>query len=164
MGKEGCAPAIIIEVAISATTEATSVQTAANSLLGMNPVAIFCSNEGAVTGFLAAVSDGEDLAEGGKYAGLVVAGFDAALPRRTRSVRAGSTAPSRRTRTRSVIRLLLWPSRLPTAKLLKTSIPALSGTTLPTSTTRGSPCWFTIDLSCSNHHSLISDRAAFAAP
>lgn len=43
----------------------------------MNPVAIFCSNEGAVTGFLAAVSDGEDLAEGGKYAGLVVAGFDA---------------------------------------------------------------------------------------
>ena len=70
------APAIIIEVAISATTEATAVQTAANSLLGMNPVAIFCSNEGAVTGFLAAVSDGEDLAEGGKYAGLV-AGFDA---------------------------------------------------------------------------------------
>ena len=71
------APAIIIEVAISATTEATAVQTAANSLLGMNPVAIFCSNEGAVTGFLAAVSDGEDLAEGGKYEGLVVAGFDA---------------------------------------------------------------------------------------
>ena len=71
------APAIIIQVAISATTEATSVQTSANSLLGMNPVAIFCSNEGAVTGFLAAVSDGEDLAEGGKYAGLVVAGFDA---------------------------------------------------------------------------------------
>ena len=71
------APAIIIEVAISATTEATAVQTAANSLLAMNPVAIFCSNEGAVTGFLAAVSDGEDLAEGGKYDGLVVAGFDA---------------------------------------------------------------------------------------
>ncbi len=71
------APAIIIEVAISATTEATAVQTAANSLLGLNPVAIFCSNEGAVTGFLAAVSDGEDLAEGGKYDGLVVAGFDA---------------------------------------------------------------------------------------
>ena len=71
------APAIIIEVAISATTEATAVQTAANSLLGMNPVAIFCSNEGAVTGFLSAVSDGQDLAEGGKYDGLVVAGFDA---------------------------------------------------------------------------------------
>ncbi len=70
-------PSIIIEVAISATTEATAVQTAANSLLGMNPVAIFCSNEGAVTGFLSAVSDGEDLAAGGKYEGLVVAGFDA---------------------------------------------------------------------------------------
>ena len=69
---------IIIEVAISATTEATAVQTAANSLLAEeNLVAVFCSNEGAVTGFLAAVSDGEDLAEGGKYEGLVVAGFDA---------------------------------------------------------------------------------------
>ena len=72
------APAIIIRVEISATTEATAVQTAANALLGNeNLKAVFCSNEGAVTGFLSAVSDGEDLAEGGKYAGLVVAGFDA---------------------------------------------------------------------------------------
>lgn len=70
-------PAIIIEVAVSATTEATAVQTAANSLLGKKPVAIFCSNEGAVTGFLSAVSDGEDLAEGGKYDDIIVAGFDA---------------------------------------------------------------------------------------
>ena len=70
-------PAIIIEVAVSATTEATAVQTAANSLLGKKPVAIFCSNEGAVTGFLSAVSDGEDLAEGGKYGDIIVAGFDA---------------------------------------------------------------------------------------
>ena len=70
-------PAIIIRVEISATTEATAVQTAANALLGLNPTAIFCSNEGAVTGFLAAVSDGEDLAEGGKYENLIVAGFDA---------------------------------------------------------------------------------------
>ena len=38
---------------------------------------MFCSNEGAVTGFLAATADGEDLADGGKYADLVVAGFDA---------------------------------------------------------------------------------------
>ena len=74
---DASAASIIIEVSISATTEATAVQTAANSLLGMNPVAIFCSNEGAVTGFLAAVSDGEDLADGGKYEDLVVAGFDA---------------------------------------------------------------------------------------
>ena len=39
--------------------------------------AVFLSNEGAVTGFLSAVSDGEDLAEGGKYEDLIVAGFDA---------------------------------------------------------------------------------------
>ena len=71
-------PAIIIEVAISATTEATAVQTAANALLGTEGLtALFISNEGAVTGFLAAVSDGEDLAEGGKYEDLLVAGFDA---------------------------------------------------------------------------------------
>ena len=71
-------PAIIIRVEISATTEATAVQTAATSLLGTKGLAaVFCSNEGAVTGFLAAVSDGEDLAEGGRYADLVVAGFDA---------------------------------------------------------------------------------------
>ena len=71
-------PAIIIRVEISATTEATAVQTAANALLQLdNLAAVFCSNEGAVTGFLAAVSDGEDLADGGKYEDLVVAGFDA---------------------------------------------------------------------------------------
>lgn len=69
---------IIIEVAISSTTEATAVQTAANALLAKEDlIAVFCSNEGAVTGFLSSVSDGRDLAEGGKYAGLVVAGFDA---------------------------------------------------------------------------------------
>ncbi|MCI8525150.1 MAG: substrate-binding domain-containing protein [Oscillospiraceae bacterium] len=71
-------PAIIIRVEISATTEATAVQTAANALLNMDGlVAVFCSNEGAVTGFLSAVSDGSDLAEGAKYGDLVVAGFDA---------------------------------------------------------------------------------------
>lgn len=71
-------PAIIIRVEVSATTEATSLQTSASALLGMEGItAIFCSNEGAVTGFLAATSDGSDLGEGGKYEGLVVAGFDA---------------------------------------------------------------------------------------
>ena len=72
------AASIIIEVAVSATTEATAVQTAANSLLAKEGlIALFCSNEGAVTGFLSSVSDGADLADGGKYADLVVAGFDA---------------------------------------------------------------------------------------
>ena len=69
---------IHIEVAVSATTEAVDVQASANGLLAKeNLIAVFCSNEGTVTGFLSAVSDGEDLAEGGKYHGLVVAGFDA---------------------------------------------------------------------------------------
>ena len=72
-------PAIIIRVEVSATTEATSLQTSASALLGMEGItAIFCSNEGAVTGFLAATSDGSDLGEGGKYEGLVVAGFPVA--------------------------------------------------------------------------------------
>lgn len=69
---------IIIQVEVSATTEAASVRSSADALLARkNLIALFCSNEGAVTGFLAAVSDGEELAEGGKYHGLVVAGFDA---------------------------------------------------------------------------------------
>ena len=71
-------PAIIIRVEISATTEATAVQTAANALLNQNGIAaVFCSNEGAVTGFLAATADGSDLADGAKFGDLVVAGFDA---------------------------------------------------------------------------------------
>ena len=72
------AASIIIEVAVSATTEATDVQTAANALLNKdNLIAVFCSNEGTVTGFLSATSDGSDLADGAKYGDLVVAGFDA---------------------------------------------------------------------------------------
>ncbi len=39
--------------------------------------AVFVSNEGAVNGFLAATADGSELGEGGRYAGLIVAGFDA---------------------------------------------------------------------------------------
>ena len=71
-------PAVIVRVEVSATTEATAVQTAANALLNIDGLAaVFCSNEGAVTGFLAATADGSDLAEGGKFADLVVAGFDA---------------------------------------------------------------------------------------
>ena len=70
--------AIIIHVEVSATTEATALQTSSAALLANeNLIAVFCSNEGAVTGFLAATADGTDLADGGKYADLVVAGFDA---------------------------------------------------------------------------------------
>ena len=69
---------VVIHVQISATTEATDVATASNAVLNMDGLkAIFLSNEGAVNGFLAATADGSELAEGGRYAGLMVAGFDA---------------------------------------------------------------------------------------
>ena len=75
---DAAAASIIIDVQVSATTEATALQTASNTLLANEDlIAVFCSNEGAVTGFLSAVEDGQALAEGGKYYGLVVAGFDA---------------------------------------------------------------------------------------
>jgi len=74
---------IIIHVQISATTEATDVATASNAVLNMdNLKAVFLSNEGAVTGFLAATADGSDLAEGGRYGDLVVVGFDAGAPQK----------------------------------------------------------------------------------
>lgn len=69
---------VVIHVQISATTEATDVATASNAVLNMDGLkAVFLSNEGAVTGFLAATADGSELAEGGRYDGLMVAGFDA---------------------------------------------------------------------------------------
>ena len=49
---------------------------------------MFCSNEGAVTGFLAATSSGADLADGGLYGDLIVAGFDAGAPQKN-AVRQG---------------------------------------------------------------------------
>ena len=74
---------IIIHVQISATTEATDVATASNAVLNMdNLKAVFLSNEGAVTGFLAATADGSDLAEGGRYGDLIVVGFDAGAPQK----------------------------------------------------------------------------------
>ena len=80
---------IIIEVGIAATPDVVDVQNTANMLLAKEDlIAVFCSNEGAVTGFLAAVSGGTDLADGGKYADLVVAGFDAGKAQKD-AVRAG---------------------------------------------------------------------------
>lgn len=69
---------IIIRVEISATAGIGDVTNSANAILNLDGVyAVFCSNEGAVNGFLAATADGSELAEGGRYAGLLVAGFDA---------------------------------------------------------------------------------------
>ena len=83
------AASIIVEVAIGQTPNTVDMQNAANGLLAKdNLIAVFCSNEGAVTGFLAATADGADLADGAKYADLVVAGFDAGKAQKD-AVRAG---------------------------------------------------------------------------
>ena len=74
---------IIIYVQISATTESSDIANASNAVLNMDGLkAIFLSNEGAVTGFLAATADGSELGEGGRYEGLIVAGFDAGAPQK----------------------------------------------------------------------------------
>lgn len=69
---------VIISVTVPPAADTSSVKSAAQAMLtSEKPAAVFCSNEGTVTGFLAATNDGSDLAEGGQYADLVVAGFDA---------------------------------------------------------------------------------------
>lgn len=69
---------IIIHVEVGATTLVGDVQNAANALLNQdNLISIFPSNEGAVTGLLAATADGSEFAPGARYDGVLVAGFDA---------------------------------------------------------------------------------------
>lgn len=80
---------IIIHVEVSATPNITDVTNAANAILNMNNLyATFISNEGAVNGFLAATADGSDLADGGRFGDLIVAGFDAGAPQKN-AVRQG---------------------------------------------------------------------------
>ena len=56
---------------------------AANAVLNLdNLAAVFISNEGAVAGMLAATADGSEFAEGGRFAGVLVAGFDAGAPQK----------------------------------------------------------------------------------
>lgn len=74
---------IIIHVEISATTNVGDVTNAANAILNMdNLYALFCSNEGAVSGLLAATADGSEFGEGGRFDGILVAGFDAGAPQK----------------------------------------------------------------------------------
>ena len=81
--KDAADAGIIIHVEISATPEVGDVTNAANAVLNMdNLYALFCSNEGAVTGLLAATADGSDLADGARFADLIVAGFDAGAPQK----------------------------------------------------------------------------------
>jgi ribose transport system substrate-binding protein len=80
---------VIIHVEIAATPDVTDVTNAANAILNLdNLYALFCTNEGAVTGLLAATSSGSDLAEGAQYGSLIVAGFDAGSPQKN-AVRQG---------------------------------------------------------------------------
>lgn len=74
---------VIISVAVGATAEMTDMTNAATSLLNTEGlIAVFCSNEGVVNAMLAATSSGADLAEGGTYGDLIVAGFDAGAPQK----------------------------------------------------------------------------------
>lgn len=69
---------IIIHIAVSQTPEDIDMQNSATQLLSNEDlIAVFCSNEGATRSFLSVVSQGQDLADGAKYADLVVVGFDA---------------------------------------------------------------------------------------
>lgn len=74
---------VVINVEIPATPEVTDITNAASALLNTKGIsAIFCSNEGTVSGLLAATSSGADLADGAAYGDLLVAGFDAGAPQK----------------------------------------------------------------------------------
>ena len=116
----------------------------ANAVLNMNNLkAVFLSNEGAVTGFLAATADGSDLADGGRFADLIVAGFDAGSPQKN-AVRQGWFVGSV---TQDPYRIGYLAVELavkaPTARKWRTWIPAPSGTPPRISTIPTSPCWYT---------------------
>ena len=75
-------PAVIINVVVSPTPNYSDNQISAENLFNntSNLISIFCSNEGTVTGLLAATNDGEDLArDSGKYKDVVIIGFDAGV-------------------------------------------------------------------------------------
>ena len=68
---------VVIDVNIAATPGDVDVTNAATAALNKEPAVVFCSNEGTVKGLLAATGDGSELASGGRFDGLIVAGFDA---------------------------------------------------------------------------------------
>lgn len=69
--------AVIIDVAVSATTVAADLATSASALLNKSPNAIYGSNESAANGILDATNEGADL-------GAVIAvGFDAGIRQKT---------------------------------------------------------------------------------
>ena len=74
--------AVIIDVAVSATTAAADLATSASALLNKNPIAIYGSNESAANGILDGSNEGADLGK------IVAVGFDAGIRQKT-AVRAG---------------------------------------------------------------------------
>jgi len=73
--------AVTINVAVSSTPEYSDNQISAQDLFKTpNLISVFCSNEGTVTGLLAATDDGKDLArDNGKYKDVIAVGFDAGV-------------------------------------------------------------------------------------
>lgn len=71
--------AVNIQVMVPPSTSATDAQAASQTLFGTQGIiGLFASNEGSVTGVLAATTDGKDLdRSSGKYKNVVVVGFDA---------------------------------------------------------------------------------------
>ncbi|MCL2703155.1 MAG: ABC transporter substrate-binding protein [Defluviitaleaceae bacterium] len=76
--------AVIVEVVVGATPDITDMTNAANGLLNTeNLASVFCSNEGAVTGLLAAINAGASVPDG-----VLLVGFDAGAAQKD-AVRSG---------------------------------------------------------------------------
>jgi len=76
-GTDEKAAAVVIDVAVSATTAAADLATSASSLLNKAPIAIYGSNESAANGILDATE------EGAKLGDIVAVGFDAGIRQKT---------------------------------------------------------------------------------
>ncbi|MEF9894414.1 MAG: substrate-binding domain-containing protein [Clostridia bacterium] len=73
-------PSIIIHVEVGATANDSDLVNAANAVLNKDGLlAVFCSNEGTARAMLSATADGSELGDGGRFADLIVAGFDAGI-------------------------------------------------------------------------------------
>ena len=69
--------AVVIDVAVSATTAAADLATSASALLNKSPISIYGSNESAANGILDATD------EGAKLGDIVAVGFDAGVRQKT---------------------------------------------------------------------------------
>ena len=71
---------VVVEINVpipAQITDADILNTTQAYLNIKNLVGVFCANEGMATGLLNATADGSELADGGMFEDLVVAGFDA---------------------------------------------------------------------------------------